>query len=92
VHELSLTPLRQVHVEDPAQRRVQEMMEAIGIHVTGLDRNKEEGITVTSGATEIRLGEPDDLESKMAFLSALTRTGNTFSQIDVRYVDAPSYH
>lgn len=92
VHELSLTPLRQVHVEDPAQRRVQEMMEAIGIHVTGLDRNKEEGITVTSGATEIRIGEPDDLENKMAFLSALTRTGNTFSQIDVRYVDAPSYH
>jgi 3,8-divinyl chlorophyllide a/chlorophyllide a reductase subunit X len=74
------------------QQRVQEMMEAIGIHVTGLDQDQEEGITVTSGATEIRLGDPTDIENKVAFLSALARTGQTFSLIDVRYVDAPSYY
>ena len=89
--EITLTPVRQVHAQDPAQRRVQEMMEAIGIHVTGLERGKEEGITVTSGATEIRIGEPEELDHKIAFLSALARTGQTFSLIDVRYVDAPSY-
>ncbi|HMQ56518.1 MAG TPA: chlorophyllide a reductase iron protein subunit X [Anaerolineae bacterium] len=89
--EFALTPVRQVYVTDPDQRRVQEMMEAIGIHVTGLDRGQAEGITVTSGATEIRIGEPEDLEPKLAFLSALTRTGQTFSLIDVRYADAPSY-
>lgn len=89
--ELTLTPLRQVYVTDPAQRKVQEMLEAIGIHVTGLDRGHLEGITVTSGATEIRIGEPEDLEPKLAFLSALTRTGQTFSLIDVRYADAPFY-
>lgn len=89
--EFSLALMRQVQVTDPAQRQVQEMMEAIGIHVTGLDRGQAEGITVTSGATEIRLGEPEDLEHKIAFLSALTRTGQTFSLIDLRYADAPSY-
>jgi chlorophyllide a reductase subunit X len=89
--ELTLTPIRQVHVTDPVQRRVQEMMEAIGIHVTGLERNHKEGITVISSATEIRIGEAEDLENKIAFLSALARTGQTFSLIDVRYADAPSY-
>ncbi len=89
--ELTLTPIRQVHVTDPVQRRVQEMMEAIGIHVTGLERNHDDGITVISSATEIRIGEADDLENKVAFLSALARTGQTFSLIDVRYADAPSY-
>lgn len=89
--EITLTPLRQVFATDPAQRKVQEMMEAIGIHVTGLESGKNEGITVTSGATEIRIGAAEDLEHKIAFLSALTRTGQTFSLIDVRYADAPSY-
>lgn len=89
--EFTLTPIRQVHVTDPVQRRVQEMMEAIGIHVTGLERNHDDGITVISSATEIRIGEAEDLENKVAFLSALARTGQTFSLIDVRYADAPSY-
>jgi 3,8-divinyl chlorophyllide a/chlorophyllide a reductase subunit X len=85
-------PVRQVHVTDPVQLRVQEMMEAIGIHVTGLDHDVEEGIIVTSGATEIRLGEAVDLDNKVAFLSALARTGQSFSLIDVRYADAPAYY
>lgn len=90
--EIPLMPTRQVHVTDPVQLKVQEMMEAIGIHVTGLDRTDSDGITVTSGATEILIGAADDLVEKTTFLSALIRTGQTFSQIDVRHADAPSYH
>jgi chlorophyllide a reductase subunit X len=91
--DLELMPVRQVHVQDPGQRRVQDMIEAIGIHVTGLDETAEDGIVVTSGATEIRIGSAEqDLEHKIAFLSALARTGQTFSSIDVRFADAPSYH
>jgi len=88
----TIIPIRQVQTADPTQRKVQELIEAIGIHVTGLDRDTKEGITVTSGATEIRIGDANDLDQKVAFLSALTRTGQTFSLIDVRYIDAPSYH
>ncbi|PJF25019.1 MAG: hypothetical protein CUN53_14905 [Phototrophicales bacterium] len=90
IADIPLTPVRQVHVTDPIQRRVQELMEEIGIHVTDLARD-EDGITVTSGSTEIRIGEPSHLMEKAAFLSALLRTRQTFSLIDVRYPDAPSY-
>jgi 3,8-divinyl chlorophyllide a/chlorophyllide a reductase subunit X len=89
---LDLDATHQVHLTDPVQRRVQQMVEAIGIHVTGLDSEGSDGITVTSGATEIRIGDGENLDQKVAFLSALTRTGQAFSQIDIRYVDAPSYH
>lgn len=81
----------QVQAADPVQRKVQQMMDAIGVHVTGLDRSDKEGITVTSGSLEIVLGEADDLDSKLAFLSALRRSGQEFSYIDLRYADAPMY-
>lgn len=89
--EIELQPVRQVQLTDPTQRKVQDMLETIGIHVTGLEQDNEDGITVTSGATEIRIGDVGDIDQKVAFLSALARTGQTFSQIDVRYADAPSY-
>lgn len=89
IFQTELTP--QVHVTDPTQQRVQDMMAAIGIHITGMDQDVQDGITVTSGATEIRLGNTEQLDQKIAFLSALARSGQTFSLIDVRYVDAPSY-
>jgi chlorophyllide a reductase subunit X len=89
---LTLTPIiPQVVTADPLQRKVQQMIEAIGLHVTDLDRSEKGGITVTSGAIEIRLGEPDDLDNKVAFLSALRRSGQEFTYIDLRYADAPSY-
>jgi chlorophyllide a reductase subunit X len=89
---LTLTPvIPQVVVTDPVQRRVQQMIEAIGLHVTDLDRSEKDGITVTSGAVEIRLGDPDDLDNKVAFLSALRRSGQVFSYVDLRHADAPSY-
>jgi chlorophyllide a reductase subunit X len=56
-----------------------------------LDYDDADGITVTSGAMEIRIGEATELDQKAAFLAALARTGKTYSLIDVRYVDAPSY-
>lgn len=89
--ELKLTPVRQVKAADPEQAKVQEMLESIGIHVTGLNRQNGDGIVATSGATEIRIGDVEQLDNKVAFLSALRRTGQAFSLIDVRSMDAPSY-
>lgn len=90
--DIELMPVRQVRVTDPTQVKVQEMMEGIGIHVTDLDETKRDGITVTSGAVEIRIGDANDLDQKTAFIAALLGTKQNFSLIDVRYVDAPSYH
>jgi chlorophyllide a reductase subunit X len=89
---LSLKPvIPQVQVTDPVQRKVQQMIEAIGMYVTDMVRSDRDGITVTSGSIEIRLGEPNDLEHKVAFLSALRRSGQAFSFVDLRYADAPTY-
>lgn len=89
---LSLTPIiPQVQLANPTQQKIQRMLDAIGVHVTGLDESEREGITVTSGSIEIRLGEPEDLDNKIAFLSALRRSGQPFSYLDLRYADAPSY-
>ncbi|NJL58143.1 chlorophyllide a reductase iron protein subunit X [bacterium] len=89
--DLALTLAQQVQLADPNQRRVQQMMEAIGVHVTDMADDAQDGITVQSGATEIRIGQADELDQKMAFLSALARTGQTFSLIDLRHADAPAY-
>jgi chlorophyllide a reductase subunit X len=89
---ISMTPaIAQVQTSDPVQQKVIQLLDAIGVHITGVDRSEREGITVTSGSIEIRIGEPEDLDNKLAFLSALRRSGQTFSYIDLRYADAPSY-
>jgi chlorophyllide a reductase subunit X len=90
---LSLTPslIPQVQTSDPEQLQVQQLMESIGLYVTDLSRSEQEGVTVTSGAVEIRIGSVNDLENKVAFLSALRRSGQTFSYVDLREMDAPTY-
>jgi chlorophyllide a reductase subunit X len=81
----------QVQTSDPVQRKVQQLIESIGMHVTDLDRSEREGITVTAGSIEIRIGDIDDLDHKVAFLSALRRSGQSFSYVDLRHADAPAY-
>jgi chlorophyllide a reductase subunit X len=89
---LTLTPaIPQVQTKDPVLRKVQRLIESIGLHVTDLDRSESGGITVTSGAIEMRLGADEDLDSKLAFLSALRRSGQAFTYVDLSYADAPSY-
>jgi chlorophyllide a reductase subunit X len=90
---MSLTPsvIPQVATTDPVQLKVKQVMESIGLYVTDLSRTDRDGVTVTSGAVEIRIGNIDDIDSKAAFLSALRRSGQTFSYVDLREMDAPSY-
>ncbi len=89
---LSLTPvIPQVQTSDPVLAQIKRLIESIGMYVTDLDRNDKDGITVTSGSIEIRLGAAEDLDSKAAFLSALRRSGQDFSFVDLRLVDAPMF-
>lgn len=89
---MSLTPvIPQVQTGDPVLRQVQKMLDSIGVHVTDMDRNDKDGITITSGSIEMRFGDTQDLDAKMAFLSALRRSGQAFSFVDLRYADAPSF-
>ena len=88
---LSLTPVHQVQTKDPVLQQMQQRMDALGIHVTDMSHNEGDGITVTSGAIEMRLGANEDMDNKLAFLAALRRTGQPFSFVDLRYADAPTY-
>jgi chlorophyllide a reductase subunit X len=90
---LSLSPsvIPQVQTDDPIQLKVKQVMESIGLYVTDLSRNDRDGVTVTSGAVEIRIGTIEELDNKAAFLSALRRSGQEFSYVDLREMDAPSY-
>lgn len=89
---IALTPaIPQVQTSDPVLLQVKRLIESIGMYVTDLDRNDKDGITVTSGAIEIRLGSHEDLDHKAAFLSALRRSGQDFSFVDLRYPDAPMF-
>lgn len=88
---LSRAVLPQVEADDADQKRVMEMLERIGFYVTGVDRTQQDGITVTSGATEIRLGEPVELDHKLALIRGLARSGQAFTFIDVRQLDAPYF-
>lgn len=89
---INLAPLApQVQTSDPVLRNVQRLLEAIGLHVTDMERSEKDGITVTSGAIEMRLGQNEDMDNKVAFLSALRRSGQPFSFVDLRYADAPSF-
>lgn len=87
----NLTPVHQVKTVDPVLLKVQQLMDAIGVHVTDMSHNAKEGITVTSGAVEMRLGADVDMDNKLAFLAALRRSGQPFSFVDLRYADAPSF-
>lgn len=80
-----------MQTDDPVQLKVKHVMESIGIYVTDLSRDEREGVTVTAGAVEIRIGTVDELDSKAAFLSALRRSGQDFNYVDLREMDAPSY-
>ncbi len=89
---LMLEPLiPQVQTADPILLKVQRLIESIGMHVTDLDRTDRDGITVTSGSVELRMGTDEDLDSKVAFLSALRRSGQAFNYVDLRYIDAPTF-
>ena len=37
------------------------------------------------------MGTDEDLDSKVAFLSALRRSGQAFNYVDLRYIDAPTF-
>ncbi|MCS7002049.1 MAG: chlorophyllide a reductase iron protein subunit X, partial [Dehalococcoidia bacterium] len=88
---LPVVVIEQVQTSDPLLASVRERLTAIGLHVTDLDRTDSDGVTVTCGEIEIRLGAPDDLDAKIAFLAALRRSGAEFTFVDVRYADAPLY-
>jgi chlorophyllide a reductase subunit X len=87
---LQVAPLPTHPPKDALEIRVVDLLSAIDMTPTEIQRERD-GMTVTVGAIEVALGAAEDLDNKVAFLAALRRSGQHFSYVDLRHVDAPMY-
>lgn len=78
---------------DPATRRVvQRLLTELGMYVTEASQDPQKGMTLTvDGNTTICFGDERELESKVAILAALQKSGEPFRYVDLRRPASPLY-
>ncbi|NWF78986.1 MAG: chlorophyllide a reductase iron protein subunit X [Chloroflexi bacterium] len=78
---------------DPATRRVvQRLLTDLGMYVTEASQDPQKGMTLTvDGNTTICFGDERELESKVAILAALQKSGEPFRYVDLRRPASPLY-
>ena len=72
---------------------VRRIMQEMGLTVTRLVEEPERGMVVTSDCGwDAIFGDPrEEMDSKIAILSALSHSGEKFKMADLRYAAAPFY-
>ncbi len=72
---------------------VRRIMQEMGLTVTRLVEEPERGVVVTTDTGwDAIFGDPrDEMDSKIAILSALSHSGETFKMADLRFTAAPYY-
>ena len=72
---------------------VRRIMQEMGLTVTRLIEEPERGVVVTTDTGwDAIFGDPrDEMDSKIAILSALSHSGETFKLADLRFTAAPYY-
>ncbi len=78
---------------DPAARRVvKRLLKDLGMYVTEASQDPRKGLTLTvDGHTTICFGDEDELDSKVAILAALQKSGEPFRYVDLRRPASPVY-
>lgn len=78
---------------DPATRRVvQRLLADLGMYVTEASQDPQKGMTLTvDGNTTICFGDEGELDSKVAILAALQKSGEPFRYVDLRRPASPLY-
>ncbi|MCS6881623.1 MAG: chlorophyllide a reductase iron protein subunit X [Oscillochloridaceae bacterium] len=78
---------------DPAARRVvNRLLKDLGMYVTEASRDPRKGLTLTvDGHTTICFGDERELDSKVAILAALQKSGEPFRYVDLRRPGSPVY-
>ncbi|WP_165360544.1 chlorophyllide a reductase iron protein subunit X [Candidatus Chloroploca sp. Khr17] len=78
---------------DPATHRVVgRLLTDLGMYVTEANHDPKKGMTLTiDGNTTICFGNEDELESKLAILIALQRSGEPYRYVDLRRPASPLY-
>jgi len=78
---------------DPAARRVvTRLLKDLGMYVTEASQDPRKGLTLTvDGHTTICFGDERELDSKVAILAALQKSGEPFRYVDLRRPASPVY-
>jgi chlorophyllide a reductase subunit X len=78
---------------DPRLRVVvQRLLKDLGMYVTEANQDPRKGMTFTiDGNTTICLGDERELDSKLAILSALQKSGEPYRYVDLRRPASPLY-
>lgn len=78
---------------DPAMKRVvARLSNDLSMYVTEANRDPKKGMTLTvDGNTTICFGDEADLDSKMAILAALQKSGEPYRYVDLRRPGSPLY-
>ena len=79
--------------QDPVTHRVVgRVRRDLGMYVTEANRDPKKGLTLTvDGHTTICFGDESDLDSKLAILAALQKSGDPYRYVDLRRPASPLY-
>lgn len=79
-------------MDAPTRMVVKRLLNELGMYVTEANHDPKKGMTLTvDGHTTICMGNTDDLDSKIAILAALQRSGEQFRYVDLRRPASPFY-
>lgn len=79
-------------MDAPARQVVARLLKELGLYVTEANRDPKKGLTLTvDGNTTICFGSESELDSKIAILAALQKSGEVFHYVDLRRPASPLY-
>lgn len=78
---------------DPSTQLVaRRLLKELGLYVTESNQDPRKGMTVTiDGNTTVCFGNEQDLDSKLAILAALQKSGEPYRYVDLRRPGSPLY-
>jgi len=78
---------------DPMMRMVvRRLTNDLGMYVTEANQDPKKGMTLTvDGNTTICMGDERELDSKLAILAALQKSGEPYRYVDLRRPGSPLY-
>lgn len=78
---------------DPSTKHiVNRLLKELGLYVTETSHDPKKGLTLTiDGNTTVCMGSEQDLDSKIAILAALQKSGEPYRYVDLRRPASPLY-
>ena len=80
------------NMDSPTRLVVTRLLKELGMYVTEANQDPKKGMTLTvDGNTTICFGDDRELDSKMAILAALQKSGEPYRYVDLRRPASPMY-